>query len=110
VQLERVELCGAEILKLCIELGGCLTGEHGVGIEKRELMYEQFTDEDIDQQVRIKEALDPSWLLNPGKVFPIEGRDAQKMRGIELRNLGPETEREREAEVETELVEGHDAP
>ena len=110
VQLERVELCGAEILKLCIELGGCLTGEHGVGIEKRELMYEQYTDEDIDQQVRIKEALDPSWLLNPGKVFPIEGRDAQKMRGIELQNLGPEPEPEIESEIEAELVEGHDAP
>ena len=78
-QLERVELCGAEILKLCVELGGCLTGEHGVGIEKRELMYEQFTDEDIDQQVRIKEELDPAWLLNPGKVFPILGRDALKL-------------------------------
>ena len=86
-QLERVELCGAEILKLCVELGGCLTGEHGVGIEKRELMYEQFTDEDIDQQVRIKEELDPSWLLNPGKVFPILGRDALKMT-IDLTNLG----------------------
>ena len=82
VQLERVELCGEEILKLCIALGGCLTGEHGVGIEKRELMYEQYTDEDIDQQVRVKEALDPAWLLNPGKVFPIEGRDARKMRGL----------------------------
>jgi glycolate oxidase len=93
VQLERVELCGAEILKLCVELGGCLTGEHGVGIEKRELMYVQYSDEDIDQQVRIKEALDPSWLLNPGKVFPIEERDAHKLRGFE-----------------TELLEGHDVP
>jgi len=97
VQLERVELCGEEILKLCIELGGCLTGEHGVGIEKRELMYEQYTDEDIDQQVRIKEALDPSWLLNPGKVFPIEGRGARKLRGIELH------------ELEAEIREGHEA-
>jgi len=101
VQLERVELCGEEILKLCIALGGCLTGEHGVGIEKRELMYEQYTDEDIDQQVRIKEALDPSWLLNPGKVFPIEGRGARKLRGLELHQL--------EA-LEPELVEGHDVP
>ncbi|HUU67517.1 MAG TPA: FAD-linked oxidase C-terminal domain-containing protein [Methyloceanibacter sp.] len=105
VQLERVELCGEEILKLCIALGGCLTGEHGVGIEKRELMYEQYTDEDIDQQVRIKEALDPSWLLNPGKVFPIEGRDARKMRGLELHQL-----EELEPELEPELVEGHDVP
>ncbi len=110
VQLERVELCGAEILKLCVELGGCLTGEHGVGIEKRELMYEQYSDEDIDQQVRIKEEFDPSWLLNPGKVFPIEGRDAQKMRGLELQDLGPEIEAEVVAEIEAEVVEGHDAP
>ena len=105
VQLERVELCGEEILKLCIALGGCLTGEHGVGIEKRELMYEQYTDEDIDQQVRIKEALDPSWLLNPGKVFPIEGRDARKTRGLELHQLEA-----LEPELEPELAEGHDLP
>jgi len=110
VQLERVELCGAEILKLCVELGGCLTGEHGVGIEKRELMYEQYSDEDIDQQVRIKEEFDPSWLLNPGKVFPIEGRGAQKMRGLELQDLGPEIEDEAVAEIEAEVVEGYDAP
>jgi glycolate oxidase len=97
VQLERVELCGEEILKLCIELGGCLTGEHGVGIEKRELMYEQFTDEDIDQQIQIKEAFDPCWLLNPGKVFPIEGRDARKLRGHELHVL------------ESGIAEGHEA-
>ena len=73
LQLERVELCGAEILKLCVELGGCLTGEHGVGVEKRELMRVQFTETDIEQQMRIKTAFDPDWLLNPGKVFPLEG-------------------------------------
>ena len=105
-QLERVELCGGDILKLCVELGGCLTGEHGVGIEKRELMYEQFTDEDIDQQVRIKEEFDPSWLLNPGKVFPIEGRDALKM-SIELTDLGADPDVE--AETASELVEGEGA-
>ena len=73
LQLERVELCGAEILKLCVELGGCLTGEHGVGIEKRELMRVQFSEADIMQQMRVKAAFDPDWLLNPGKVFPLEG-------------------------------------
>jgi glycolate oxidase len=77
LQLERVELCGAEILKLCVELGGCLTGEHGVGIEKRELMRVQFSDADLAQQMRVKEAFDPDWLLNPGKVFPLEGRGLQ---------------------------------
>ena len=77
IQLERVELCGAEILKLCVELGGCLTGEHGVGIEKRELMRLQYSDMDLAQQMRVKTVFDPDWLLNPGKVFPLEGRGAQ---------------------------------
>jgi glycolate oxidase len=77
LQLERVELCGAEILKLCVELGGCLTGEHGVGIEKRELMRVQFSETDIMQQMRVKAAFDPDWLLNPGKVFPLEGIGSQ---------------------------------
>lgn len=77
LQLERVEICGAEILKLCVELGGCLTGEHGVGIEKRELMRVQYSDADLAQQMRVKAAFDPDWLLNPGKVFPLEGRGAQ---------------------------------
>jgi glycolate oxidase len=77
LQLERVEICGAEILKLCVELGGCLTGEHGVGIEKRELMRVQFSDADISQQMQVKAAFDPDWLLNPGKVFPLEGLGVQ---------------------------------
>jgi glycolate oxidase len=77
LQLERVELCGAEILKLCVELGGCLTGEHGVGIEKRELMRVQYSDADLSQQMRVKAAFDPDWLLNPGKVFPLEGPGLQ---------------------------------
>jgi len=77
IQLERVEMCGAEILKLCVELGGCLTGEHGVGIEKRELMRVQFSEADIAQQMHIKAAFDPDCLLNPGKVFPLEGNRVQ---------------------------------
>jgi glycolate oxidase len=76
-ELERAELCGAEILKLCVKLGGCLTGEHGVGIEKRELMRVQFTAADIAQQMRVKGVFDPDWLLNPAKVFPLEGRERQ---------------------------------
>ena len=58
-------------------MGGCLTGEHGVGIEKRELMQLQFNDADLAQQMRVKLAFDPDWLLNPGKVFPLEGRKVQ---------------------------------
>jgi glycolate dehydrogenase FAD-linked subunit len=72
VELERAERCGAEILKLCVELGGCLTGEHGVGIEKRDLMPLQFSPIDLAQQKRVRAAFDPLSLLNPGKVFPLE--------------------------------------
>ena len=67
----RAEAFGADILKLCVEVGGCLTGEHGVGIEKRDLMGVQFTAGELDQQRRIKSAFDPDWLLNPSKVFPL---------------------------------------
>ncbi len=68
---ERAELAGAEILTLCVEVGGCLTGEHGVGIEKRDLMMTQFTESELALQMRIKTIFDPDWLLNPGKVFPL---------------------------------------
>ena len=73
VEAARAEEAGAEILTLCVEVGGCLTGEHGVGIEKRDLMRVQFSDVDLALQMRIKTALDPHWLLNPAKVFPIDG-------------------------------------
>jgi len=65
------ERFGADILKLCVEVGGCLTGEHGVGVEKRELMSVQFSAVDLEQQRRVKSAFDPGWLLNPAKVFPL---------------------------------------
>jgi len=68
---ERAEKFGADILRLCVEVGGCLTGEHGVGVEKRDLMPVQFTPAELDQQRHIKTAFDPAWLLNPSKVFPI---------------------------------------
>ncbi|GHE05627.1 FAD-binding protein [Defluviimonas sp. 20V17] len=69
--LERCEAFGADILKLCVEVGGCLTGEHGVGIEKRDLMVVQFAPEDLEAQMRVKDVFDPKWLLNPAKVFPL---------------------------------------
>ena len=68
---ELCEQLGAEILKLCVEVGGCLTGEHGVGIEKRDLMEVQFDAADLDAQMRIKDVFDPKWLLNAAKVFPL---------------------------------------
>ena len=69
--LERCEAFGAAILRLCVEVGGCLTGEHGVGVEKRDLMGAQFTDADMEAQMRVKDVFDPGWLLNPAKVFPL---------------------------------------
>ena len=69
--LELCEAFGAEILKLCVEVGGCLTAEHGVGIEKRDLMSVQFTDADMEAQCRVKDVFDPAWLLNAAKVFPL---------------------------------------
>ena len=73
-ELQKAEAAGDAILKLCVEVGGCLTGEHGVGIEKRELMRFQYTDADLNQQMRVKNVFDPHWLMNPAKVFPLEGR------------------------------------
>jgi len=74
--LHKAEEFGADILKLCVEVGGCLTGEHGVGVEKRDLMSVQFTPSELDQMRAIKSAFDPDWLLNPAKVFPLEGNPA----------------------------------
>ena len=69
-ELKRAEEFGADILKLCVEVGGVLTGEHGVGVEKRDLMPAMFSEIDLNQQQRLKCAFDPESLLNPGKVFP----------------------------------------
>jgi glycolate oxidase len=76
-ELERAEAFGADILRCCVELGGVLTGEHGVGIEKRDLMGEMFSEIDLNQQQRVKCAFDAQGLLNPGKVFPTLHRCAE---------------------------------
>jgi glycolate dehydrogenase FAD-linked subunit len=76
-EARRAELAGADILKLCVSVGGCLTGEHGVGIEKRDLMGVQFSPADLAVQMRIKSVFDPQWLLNAGKVFPLEAAEAK---------------------------------
>jgi glycolate oxidase len=70
--LERAEAFGADILRLCVEVGGCLTGEHGVGIEKRDLMTTQYAGPDLSIQMEVKDLFDPQWLLNPAKVFPLD--------------------------------------
>jgi glycolate oxidase len=76
--LELCEALGADILKLCVEVGGCLTGEHGVGIEKRDLMSVQFTPDDMEAQLRVKDVFDPGWLLNPAKVFPLDATQTRR--------------------------------
>ncbi|WP_407523958.1 FAD-linked oxidase C-terminal domain-containing protein [Methylobacterium oryzisoli] len=75
-EMEKAEAAGEDMLKLCVEVGGCLTGEHGVGIEKRDLMTVQYAPEDLAQQMRVRAVFDPAWLMNPAKVFPLEGRIA----------------------------------
>ncbi|WP_395689404.1 FAD-linked oxidase C-terminal domain-containing protein [Aestuariivirga sp.] len=76
-ELDRAEQFGADILRLCVKVGGVLTGEHGVGIEKRDLMPEMFSEADLAQQMRVKCAFDAQGLLNPGKVFPVLHRCAE---------------------------------
>jgi glycolate oxidase len=77
-QLETCEAFGAEILKLCVEVGGCLTGEHGVGIEKRDLMVDQYEPVDLETQMAVKDVFDPAWLLNPAKVFPLAASEGRR--------------------------------
>ncbi|MCV2887694.1 FAD-linked oxidase C-terminal domain-containing protein [Ruegeria aquimaris] len=76
--LEKCEAFGADILKLCVDAGGCLTGEHGVGIEKRDLMLHQYAAEDLEAQMAVKDVFDPQWLLNPAKVFPLSVSESRR--------------------------------
>ncbi|WP_164660519.1 FAD-linked oxidase C-terminal domain-containing protein [Tropicibacter sp. Alg240-R139] len=76
--LELCEEFGAEILKLCVDAGGCLTGEHGVGVEKRDLMLHQYTAADLEAQMAVKDVFDPAWLMNPAKVFPLSVTEARR--------------------------------
>ncbi|MBP7003450.1 FAD-linked oxidase C-terminal domain-containing protein [Amaricoccus sp.] len=76
--LHKAEELGADILRLCVEVGGCLTGEHGVGVEKRDLMDVQYDPADIEAQLRVKDVFDPRWLLNPAKVFPLAHTAARR--------------------------------
>ena len=73
-EARKAEDAGNDILRLCVEVGGCLTGEHGVGIEKRDLMRHQFTQADLEQQMRVRAVFDHGWRMNPAKVFPLDGR------------------------------------
>ncbi len=77
-ELEKCEAMGADILRLCVEVGGCLTGEHGVGIEKRDLMVAQYAPADLEAQLAVKDVFDPGWLLNPAKVFPLAATESRR--------------------------------
>jgi glycolate oxidase len=77
--LELCEKMGAEILRLCVEVGGCLTGEHGVGVEKRDLMFDQYNSDDIEAQLSVKDVFDPKWLLNAAKVFPLSATETRRV-------------------------------
>ncbi len=94
-QLETAEAFGREILELCVKVGGVLTGEHGVGVEKRDLMPLMFSEEDLNQQQRLKCAFDPHHLLNPGKMFPQLRRCAELGRMHVHRNQLPFPDLER---------------
>ncbi|WP_170361860.1 FAD-linked oxidase C-terminal domain-containing protein [Ruegeria arenilitoris] len=76
--LEKCEAFGADILRLCVDVGGCLTGEHGVGVEKRDLMTHQYAPQDLEAQMAIKDVFDPKWLLNPAKVFPLDASASRR--------------------------------
>jgi len=81
-ELERAEAFGADILRLCVDVGGCLTGEHGVGIEKRDLMTKQYTADDLAIQMEVKSVFDAHWQLNPTKVFPLEVSKPHRERAV----------------------------
>lgn len=76
-ELDKAEAFGHDILRLCVEVGGVLSGEHGIGVEKRDLMGEMFSEDDMKQQQRLKCAFDTTGLLNPGKVYPTLHRCAE---------------------------------
>ena len=78
--LARAEAFGSDILRLCVEVGGCLTGEHGVGIEKRDLMNVQYDPDDLAIQMEVKDVFDPHWLLNPAKVFPLPDSQSHRQK------------------------------
>jgi glycolate oxidase len=80
--LERAEKVAGEILRMCVEMGGSITGEHGIGVEKREFLPEMFSADEIDCFRKLREAFDPLGIANPGKMFPESGAPALQQRGL----------------------------
>jgi len=95
-QVQHVLDAGGDILRACVEAGGALTGEHGIGLEKQEFLGMMFTDDDIDTMVRLRSVFNPEDLLNPGKLFPMGGNccphlprvDEAQLKGIVTRAAG----------------------
>ncbi|MEM6676313.1 MAG: FAD-linked oxidase C-terminal domain-containing protein [Pseudomonadota bacterium] len=79
-ELAKAEALGADLLRLCVDVGGCLTGEHGVGVEKRDLMLHQYKAPDLEAQMAVKDVFDPAWMLNPAKVFPLKVSENRRAR------------------------------
>ena len=80
--LERAETCAAEIVRLCIEMGGSITGEHGVGMEKRGFLGEMFSEDDIDLMRSVRRVFDPDEIANKGKMFPAAEAPALGLYGL----------------------------
>jgi glycolate oxidase len=80
--LERAETLAGRILRMCVEMGGSITGEHGVGVEKRDYLPEMFSPDEIDCMHRVHEAFDPNRVANPGKMFPTTGAPALSQHGL----------------------------
>jgi glycolate oxidase len=80
--LERAEQLAGEILRLCIRFGGSITGEHGVGLEKRDYLPQMYAEADMDAMWKLRCAMDPKQIANPGKMFPTGESPALRMTGL----------------------------
>ena len=80
--LARAEALAGRILRMCVEMGGSITGEHGIGVEKREYLPDMFTADEIDCMKRIRAAFDPLGIANPGKMFPSGEAPALQQHGL----------------------------
>jgi glycolate oxidase len=80
--LQRAEALAGKILRMCVEMGGSITGEHGIGVEKREYLADMFSVDEIDCLQRLRAAFDPRGIANPGKMFPVAGAPALTQRGL----------------------------
>ena len=88
-QLRRAMAAGGEILKLCVEVGGVLSGEHGIGLEKQQYMPLMFSDDDMEAMARLGPAFAADGMLNPGKIFPTGSSRARFSHSAAVARTGP---------------------